>query len=493
MQKSPESDFLKSLTDPGILYENAPCGYLSFTADGKIVKINQTLLSWLGYDQSEVVNKLFYTDLVSRGGKIYYEMFYMPLLQLQHNVNEINFDFQRFDGSKFPALINSTAFRDSHGKLVAINATVYNITDRKKYERELLEAKKQADAERNRFELLSDLIPEMIFTADASGEINYTNRRFTSFFGLLDGSFSADAILPKIHHQDRFKLFKYWKRAIAIGEEAQIELRLQNQEGTYQWHLVRALPTKGNDGEIEKWMGSCTDINRHITAIQHLDEFISVASHELKTPITSLRASLQLMDRLITQQGEPKLMMLMAQSKKSIEKMNTLVDDLLNTGNIKEGKLVLNIRKFDVSEWLNNTCSHVRLAGRYKLHISCEHGLNVYADEHRIDQVIVNFVNNAIKYAPLSSDIFISAYKDNDQIHVEVKDNGPGIAPDKLPYIFERYFRVSHSGAEYSGLGLGLYICAEIIKRHNGRIGVESNVGEGSKFWFSLPESTPTG
>ncbi|MBB5438126.1 PAS domain S-box-containing protein [Pedobacter sp. AK017] len=489
MERNPKDDFLKAITDPGILYENAPCGYLSFTANGKIVKINQTLLSWLGYKQSEVIDKLYYTDLISRGGRIYYEMFYMPLLQMQPNVNEINFDFQRIDGSKFPALINSTAFKDSNGSMVAINATVYDITDRKKYERELLEAKKQADAERNKFELLSDLIPEMVFTADASGEINYINKRFTSFFGLPDGSFSAIVILSKIHHRDRFKLFRNWKRAVAIGEEVQIEVRLHNQDGSYKWHLVRALPIKGMDGKIEKWMGSCTDINRHVAAIQHLDEFISVASHELKTPITSLRASLQLMDRLITQQGEPRLMMLMAQSKKSIEKMNSLVDDLLNTGNIKEGQLVLNIRQFDVSEWLDNTCSHVRLAGKYQLHIKCQRGLTVYGDEHRIDQVIVNFVNNAIKYAPLSSDIFISAYRDNGQIIVAVKDNGPGIAPDKVPYVFDRYFRVSHSGAEYSGLGLGLYICAEIIKRHGGRIGVESIIGEGSTFWFSLPES----
>ena len=482
-----KKDFRAALTDPVSLYEHAPCGYLSFLADGRVVKVNQTLLGWLGFERAEIEEQVSFKDLISRGGKVYYEMFYMPLLQLQPHVNEISFDFIRKDGSKFPALVNSRIFSDENGKMAAVNATVTDITDRKKYESELLAAKRSADSERTKFELLSDFIPEMVFTADAQGQLTYVNQRFSRFFRLYGNDISSRSVMSKVHKRDRLKLVRTWKQATASGKDFLEEVRLERQVGIFQWHLLRAVPLRGVEGKIEKWMGSCTDIDRHITAIQHLDEFISVASHELKTPITSLRASLQLMERLIASVENPKLSLLMGQANRNIDKINNLVEDLLNTGNIKEGQMVLHKKNFRLWKLLSETCQHVKLQDKFKLHLNCEEGITVFADEHKIDQVLVNFVNNAVKYAPNGKDIFISAKASGNMVRVEVKDTGPGIAKDKLPFIFERYYRVKHDGDGYSGLGLGLYICSEIVKRHGGDIGVESGIGEGSTFWFTLP------
>jgi len=113
--------------------------------------------------------------------------------------------------------------------------------------------------------------------------------------------------------------------------------------------------------------------------------------------------------------------------------------------------------------------------------------LEVDADPQLIDQVIVNLVNNAVKYAPLSKDIIISVQPEQGFAKVSVIDFGPGISQDKLPYIFDRYYRIDTGTAQFSGLGLGLYICAEIIYKHGGNVGVESKRGEGSTFWFTLP------
>lgn len=101
--------------------------------------------------------------------------------------------------------------------------------------------------------------------------------------------------------------------------------------------------------------------------------------------------------------------------------------------------------------------------------------------------MVINFVNNAIKYAPKSKEILINIERLNDKAKISVIDKGPGIASDEISHLFKRYYQVDHKGGQYSGLGLGLYICAEVIKKHNGEIGVESELGKGSAFWFTLP------
>ncbi|WP_317196520.1 ATP-binding protein [Pedobacter sp. ISL-64] len=140
-----------------------------------------------------------------------------------------------------------------------------------------------------------------------------------------------------------------------------------------------------------------------------------------------------------------------------------------------------------MGDWLSASCCHVKVEGKFRLHISESEPLFVETDEHRIDQVLVNFVNNAMKYAPNSTDIYISAEKLGDKVKISVRDQGQGIPPEKLPYLLDRYYRVDYTGGGASALGQGLYICSEIIRRHGGEIGVDSHLGDGSTFWFSLP------
>jgi signal transduction histidine kinase len=131
--------------------------------------------------------------------------------------------------------------------------------------------------------------------------------------------------------------------------------------------------------------------------------------------------------------------------------------------------------------------SHIQSTGKHELIIKGDKQLKIFADEHRINQVVVNILGNAAKYAPDSKEIFLLVETLGDCIKVSVKDHGPGISQDKIPHLFNRYYRADDGGSQYSGLGLGLYISAEIVKRHGGEIGVESELGEGTTFWFTLP------
>jgi len=179
---------------------------------------------------------------------------------------------------------------------------------------------------------------------------------------------------------------------------------------------------------------------------------------------------------------------LIEQSTRSMGKISELVEDLLNVSRMNEGQIQLNKSAFIISEMLNSCCNHVRIEGKYDLVFEGEATLQIFADEHRIDQVIVNLVNNAVKYAPNSKTIHLVAEDLGAAVRIAVKDHGPGIAPEKVPHLFDRYYRADQTGIQVSGLGLGLYISADIIHRHGGTIGVDSVLGEGSSFWFILPK-----
>jgi signal transduction histidine kinase len=143
--------------------------------------------------------------------------------------------------------------------------------------------------------------------------------------------------------------------------------------------------------------------------------------------------------------------------------------------------------QFNLTKAIEECCLHITAAGNYKIVIEGTKDVEVDADSERIQRVVINFVNNAVKYAPKSKEIVIAIEQIPDRVKVTVRDKGPGITQEKIPHLFERFYRVDQMGSQYSGLGLGLYISAEIVRKHGGDIGVESELQKGSDFWFTLP------
>jgi PAS domain S-box-containing protein len=219
------------------------------------------------------------------------------------------------------------------------------------------------------------------------------------------------------------------------------------------------------------------------------EEFIAIASHELKTPITSLKAVLQLLNRMIKKEETipEKIANLAYEAQLYTAKLIHLVEDLLNASKLEQGQLSVNKRKFPLSEVIEGCCNHMRLDRKHYVTHQGDLSIVVNADRNKIDQILVNFVNNAVKYAPASEEIAIKVEQLPNSVKISVTDKGKGIPSEDLPHLFERYYQVGKGEKHSSGLGLGLYISAEIIKKHHGEIGVESKIGEGSSFWFTLP------
>lgn len=237
--------------------------------------------------------------------------------------------------------------------------------------------------------------------------------------------------------------------------------------------------------QIDLRLSGITRSEQQNELLEQKDEFISIASHELKTPLTSLTASLQLLERMQQEGKSDPSGKMIIQANKSLQKLNKLVADLLNVKRIATGNLTLNRTVFTIGHLIDDCCGHVRQAGEYHITLTGDTQLAVFADEQKIDQVLVNLVNNAVKYAPLSKKIQISVSRQDEFARIAARDEGPGISHENQTRIFERYYRSQHHNV--SGLGLGLYIIAEIIKQHGGEVGVESESGKGSTFWFTIP------
>lgn len=267
------------------------------------------------------------------------------------------------------------------------------------------------------------------------------------------------------------------------------EIAVQPPVGDRIYVSINAAPIYDNEGKLVGGIGTFMDVTNRRKITQQKDEFISVASHELKTPVTSLKASLQLLSKMQDNPSPKMLPVLIQQANRSLTKVSTLIADLLNASKLNAGQLQLNKTTFTLADLINDCCDHIRMIGEYTIKTEGNTYLQVVADADRIDQVITNFINNAVKYAPEAKEIRVLIEKQENFAKLSVIDKGKGIPPEKRPYLFDRYFRVDTSGLQYSGLGLGLYINAEIIKKHNGEYGVESTLGQGSTFWFTLPLS----
>ncbi len=336
------------------------------------------------------------------------------------------------------------------------------------------------------FRQMADSIIQMVWVTDADGMHEYYNKRWYDFTGSNFEDSEGEKWNEFFHPDDRELAFQKWKHSLATGQPYEVEYRLKNFAGEYVWVLGRAAPFYNAEGELIKWFGTCTDIHEQKLLQQQKDDFISIASHELKTPITTLKASIQLIDRLVDDES-PKVKSLVERANRIADKVSHLVGDLLNASKFNHGQLHLNKTNFQMAKMIEECCEHINLEGKYLVNIVGNKTLMVDADMDRIGQVITNFVSNAIKYAPASTEINISIEKIMNTVKVAVHDKGTGIVADKIPYLFDRFYRVDSSGSQYSGLGLGLYISAEIIKKHSGKIGVDSEIGKGSSFWFTLP------
>ncbi len=400
-------------------------------------------------------------------------------------------------GRKVMSLNASQLDKVNGGQLILLD--IKDITEKRKIEDGLAEIELLFQESKDRLQLAVDAAGLGTWDYNTlTGEL-ISDSRCKEMFGLLPlDEIDYDHFIRKIHEQDRGHLDDILKQALNganFGEYEEEFRTVETRDKNFKWIKFKGKAYFNSEGVAYRLVGTSVDITVQKMLdqatkelLKKKDDFMSIASHELKTPITVLKASLQLLNRMKDDPSDM-LAMLIEQANKSMDKVTTLIENLLNTNKLNEGQLHLNKTSFIIAEMIADCCQHIRVAGEYTIVTEGDKELMVYADVNRIDQVVINFVNNAIKYAPASKEIYAKIEKINNMVKVSVSDKGRGIPPEKIPYLFDRYYRADSSGMQYSGLGLGLYISAEIIKKHNGKIGVDSEIGKGATFWFTLPLS----
>ncbi len=220
------------------------------------------------------------------------------------------------------------------------------------------------------------------------------------------------------------------------------------------------------------------------------NEFISMVVHELKTPLSSLKGYAQLLSRRNKRAGDEQAAQLANKIDQQATRLAGLIEDLLDISRIEGGKLQLRESEFNFDELINEVVENVQLTTEH--HTLIKEGAVekiVCADRERIGQVLTNLLTNAIKYAPLSENILVKLSSDAQGVTTCVQDSGPGIPKEQQAAIFEPFYRVERPNQRnVAGLGLGLAISADLIKRHRGRLWVESEEGQGATFCFTLPD-----
>jgi PAS domain S-box-containing protein len=391
------------------------------------------------------------------------------------------------------------------GKVLRVIGTVQDITNQKLIEKELINANKKLE-ERNQFvEKLINSSLDLIMVVDKELRFLTLNKKAETiinnyYAGNLIGKKITD-VNPSLKGTQPYEdLLHAFKGEIIIRDNVKSTI----SENYYEHNYVPLFKT---DVEVYAVMVISHDITENIKQIEELkkaiaadklkSDFIKMASHELKTPVTSIKGYAQLLLNALKkeEEGERNISPLLIKSSlisidKQISRLTRLMSELLDLSKIETGMLDLNKELFNLNELAIETVQDILYGhSRHTINLFHDYWCNVYGDKDRIGQVLINFLTNAIKYSPATDRIEVWIQRsEKNAVLVKVKDSGIGIDKKYHEKIFERFYRVEGKEEQtYPGFGIGLFIANEIIQRHDGFINLASEKGKGSVFTFTLP------
>lgn len=391
---------------------------------------------------------------------------------------ELTFRIVRFSDRAIRWIkVHGTVYFDQ-GVAVRFIGTVLDVTDIKAAEEQ--SAKLAAIIQSS-----DDAIISKTFDSVITSWNNAAERIFGYTAGEMIGESIYKLIPEELHHEEPQIIAR-----LRSGDRIQhYETKRQTKDGRLIDVSLTISPIRDRQGNIIGLSKIARDITEKKLDETRKGDFIGMVSHELKTPLTSLSAILQVANTKLKSSDDRFLVNAMEKAGQQVKRMTAMINGFLNISRLESGKINIDKQAFDIGSLIADIIDETSLTVSADLiRFERHEAVTVNADRDKIGSVISNLISNALKYSPRSTPVEIACTAKNGQVVVSVKDEGMGIKPDDLLKIFDRYYRVEADHMQHiSGFGIGLYLSSEIVQRHGGHIWAESEPGKGSTFYFSLP------
>ena len=464
------------------LFDFAPVGYLTISETGIILEANLTAANLLGVERSQLVKKPVTRFIVREDQDIYY-LHRQKLFETRaRQVWELR--MVRKGGIPFWVNLEAIALAGNDGATVC-RATLSDITERKRAEETL-------HVSEERFRIAAQSASDLIWDWDIPGGMLQWFGAIDALLGYAPGEFprTIEAWEGIIHPDDHDRVMATLGQHLKTRAPHVEEYRVRRKDGTFGYWTDK--------GNAYKMIGVCTGITerKQVEEVEQelmrmKDDFVASVSHELRTPLASIKGFLDLLrkgkvqDTIIQQE-------FLTRAAQDVDRLIPLVDDLLDPSKLEAGRLQLALAVVDVSALIAEVLQSLAgLAGEKAIamtYTTPKTRLIVKADRRRLRQMLVNLVGNAIKFSEAHRPILITGEMANNLVTIKVIDQGPGISVEGQQRLFDRFYQVGNpSKRTRHGTGLGLYLSKELIEAHGGHIGVESEIGKGSTFFFVLP------
>jgi len=411
---------------------------------------------------------------------------------------EVSFPHAEF-GRRIYDYIFTPVF-DDHGKVEAVAGTTRDVTEIRHTMESLQQTNNQLQEARKQISDSENILRQAIDAADfgtwfihpATKEF-VTDARVKQLLGYYPNDRpTLESALERVAEDYRQSIIDKLENALYNNGDYDVTcpvIGMHNKK--LRW--VRAVGNlmMDNTGTTSIFTGLLMDITEQKNDEIRKNDFIAMVSHELKTPLTSLKGYIQVVLRKLRDSGEDKVQSVMEKANTQVEKMTAMINGFLDLSRLESGKLSINHGQFDIADLIREVKEEMQArVSTHEILFAPVKSTVVNADQDKISHVLHNLISNATKYSPQGSEIKVTCNTDNENLIVRVTDRGMGISEQDLGKVFDRYFRAEDSKlSTIAGFGIGLYICNEIITRHGGRIWAESELGKGSTFTFSIPLS----
>lgn len=461
------------------LTEHITDALISVNMDYVIQSWNGAAETLYGWKAEEVVGKLLEDFIPAEYVTGDHEQFQQSIMTNGYWRGEVV--QRRKDGTVLTIFGSVSVVKDKQGNVIGLVAVNRDITEGKRMKQALQEHEQQlnialATARLGAWQL--DV---------ATGVLDCTEICKANFGLSPETVFTYDALLMSILPEDRDQMRQAVEQALEQRTVYNAEYRVKWPDGSIHWIVASGRGIYGDSRDAVGMVGVTLDITERKTIEQRKDDFISIASHELKTPITTIKGHTQLLKRRLEKQGLQEHVTSLVTIEEQVNKLTRLIRELMDVSKIQAGKLDYAAEEFDVDEFIQKTITTLQqVISSHTIRITGTAGQTLVGDVDHLEQVLSNLISNAVKYSPQADSVDVIVASDKSNVSIRVRDYGIGIPQEQHSKLFERFYRVS-TDSYFPGLGMGLYITSEIVKRHGGEITVESEEGKGSTFIVSLP------